>query len=645
MMNGYERGVVAQGRRLDRANIVVIGNGIAGLTAALEARRLAPDQRIVMITNQIHPTIHTPALKQFMVGKLSREQLLAYPAGTERAERIHVVTARVEEIHAQSKYVTLTGGRGFGYGSLLLATGSAPVGLADNLPGRDFDGVLTLHRLQDYLDLRRRLGEVYEAVVIGSGAHAIETVMGLVHYGVHVHWMIRGETVLSRMLDETASSMVLSRMRRAGVSLYTNTEVLGIVGRIGCVAGVITNTQQMIPCQLVIACTGTQAVSTLAQRCTLPMECGRGIKVDNQLRTSVPDVYAAGDVAALQDPITGDYETRALWYAAVTQGRAAAASMLGTGDQQSFGVQWHATQLGDLSMLTVGNPLLATDPTKHITTLTDSSSSGYRRITLLGERLIGYLSLGQGQPDSLAIKRIIDEGHSVGSITKALLKGTFDARSYLSQQQSHAVQSLLTSGRLPALAAPTSSTPLIAPHATHDMSTATGAMSRAITGAINRPATSSVENSSGTHARDEHERNRRQTDPLASIPSLPSIAHMSQESASQSAERTDRRETGPLQAFEEEELTPFTGKLTAQSGVGRVIDSTLVPVVPVQAHRTQSGKLWSYILGEHSQRERLQPIYKQEEKRETKPEKPQKQGKSSGLWAYSDYEERKGKER
>src|SRR5258708_7651932 len=186
MMSMYQRAAVAAQRQLsnahlDGADIVIIGNGIAGLTAAVEARRMAPDKRIVIVTDQIHPTINTPALKQFAIAKLTREQLLAYPAGTERRERIHLVTGRVEEVHANSKYVTLSGGRGFGYESLLIATGSAPGGLPADLPGRDFDGVMTLHRLQDYLDLRRRLGEVSEAVVVGGGVHAIETVMGLLY--------------------------------------------------------------------------------------------------------------------------------------------------------------------------------------------------------------------------------------------------------------------------------------------------------------------------------------------------------------------------------------------------------------------------------------------------------------------------------
>src|SRR6202451_3579416 len=92
-------------KNVDSADIVIIGNGIAGLTAAVEARRLAPDKRVVVITGQSHPTINTPALKQFAIGKLDREQLLAYPAGTEQAHLIHVINARVEEIHAHQKYI------------------------------------------------------------------------------------------------------------------------------------------------------------------------------------------------------------------------------------------------------------------------------------------------------------------------------------------------------------------------------------------------------------------------------------------------------------------------------------------------------------------------------------------------------------
>ena len=322
------RGMTEQNKlnSVDSAEIVIAGNGIAGLTAAVEARRLAPDKRIVIITEQSHPTISTPALKQFAIAKLTREQLLAYPAGTERSQRIHVINARVEEIHAQNNYVSLSGERSFGYESLLIATGSAATGLPANLPGRDFDGVLTLHRLNDYLDMGRRLSEVEDAVVIGGGLHAIETVVSLLYWGIGVHWLIRSDTFLPRMLDRPASDMVLERIQRAGAKVYTETETIGIVGRVGAVAGVVTNQHQLLPCQLVLVCTGTTPVTSLATHCDLSMKHKCGILVDDQLRTSVRNIYAAGDVAALQDPQTGKYAPRAQWYAAVLQGRIAAAA-------------------------------------------------------------------------------------------------------------------------------------------------------------------------------------------------------------------------------------------------------------------------------------------------------------------------------
>jgi NAD(P)H-nitrite reductase large subunit len=432
------------------ADIVIVGNGIAGLTAAIEARRFAPDIRIAMITEQCHPTINTPALKQFVMGKLDREQLLAYPVGTERAQRIQIIHGRVEEINAQGKYVCLSNGSTVGYGSLLLATGSVASGLPAHLPGRDFDGVLTLHRLQDYMNLRRRLSEVDEAVVIGGGAHAIETVTSLLYLGIRTYWLIRKKTCLSRALDQRAFDLLLKHIQQAGALVYTETEILGIAGNVGAVAGVVTNHHQMIPCQLVVVCTGMRPVTTLAERCTLPMmyERDEGIFVNNQLRTNVPGIYAAGDVAAIHNPQSGVHEIRAQWYSAVIEGCTAAAAMTGkmASATRTFGVPWHATRLSDLSLLTVGSPLA--DSAGSVT-LSDSFKGTYRRLTILDDRLIGYISLGQVQADGLAIKRLIDEGVSIGAVKEALLKGHFDARKYFSQQSSISVRELATSGKLP----------------------------------------------------------------------------------------------------------------------------------------------------------------------------------------------------
>lgn len=594
-LEGVHRNMDTQKASLDSADIVIIGNGIAGLTAALETRKLAPDKRIVMITDQSHPTINTPALKQFAIAKLTREQLLAYPAGTERENRIHIVNAHVEEIHARSKYVTLRGNRGFGYNSLLIAAGSKAQGIPEHIPGREFDGVLTLHRLQDYLDLRRRLGEVSEAVVVGGGVHAIETVMGLRHWGIRVHWLIRGSTFMRNILDEPASDMVLDRIRRQGVVIHTQTEIMGIVGRVGVVAGVITNQQQMLPCQLVLACTGTKPVTTLAEHSSIPLKQKNGIIVDDKLRSSVRDIYAAGDVAALLNPQTGHYEPRAQWYAATFQGKIAGAMLAGYKElaNQPFGVSWHATHLGNLSMLTVGEPL---SEDEKVMVLTDTSQGGYRRLAVSNDHLVGYLALGPKQPDSLAIKRIIDEGHSIRGITKALLKGNFDARSYLSQLRSKAAAGIITTGKLPQI--------MQDPPSEIEFRPITGQLSQ-------EPTTGEIQPVAAALPVPQAEPIYMEDEPNPFTGNLPAIA---QHIADNFAESNATRITGEQDIYTEEP-SPFTGNLPA---LGRQDTASPMPqhttgaqnflaYSPISAgsqqfkgnihtgkHKVPTHKLWSY---------------------------------------------------
>jgi NAD(P)H-nitrite reductase large subunit/ferredoxin len=421
------------GARGDRADLVIIGNGIAGMTAAIEARKLEPRMRIVIVTAQNHPTINTPVLKQFTVGGLSREQLAAYPLGTERTLGLEMLHARVTHIRAADNELVFADGSTYGYQSLLIATGSRPVSLPATLPGYDLDGVLTLHRLPDYLSLVRRLqvrgeGEVREVVVVGGGIHAGETVESLLRRGLVVHWLLRRDRVYSRVLDKRASDLALEHFRHQGAHIWQRTELVGIIGLIGCVTGVATTQHEHLSCQLVLFCTGTVPALELARACDSPLETARGIQVDTRLATSLTGVYAAGDVAALKNPWTGGYETRAQWAAAVEQGRRAALSVTGRDEHppRSFGAPWHATLLGDLALLTVG----MTRESNDTEALTHEQDGGYYRMTVRQNQLIGYLALGPRPVDGVGIKRLIDEGIPWADAAESLLTGTFEAHTF-----------------------------------------------------------------------------------------------------------------------------------------------------------------------------------------------------------------------
>src|SRR5579884_718692 len=295
MMNISQEGIHRQAGETDHATCVIIGNGIAGMSAAVRMRQYEPDLPITVITQQNHPTVNTPTLKELLLGTVTKEQMLAFPIGTERDQHIDMIHAQVERIDLAEKSIIFSNGGSYGYESLLIVTGSRPTRQAP-LPGYDLDGVMTLHRLRDYLALTRylRTGEASEVVVVGGGVHASETVTGLLRRGLAVHWLIRGGRFYTRMLDHRTSEIALEHFQQMGARIWLETEIGGIVGKIGEVAGVITTRDEFIPCQLVLFCVGTTPVMALAEACDPPLAHDRGILVDDALQTSVPEIYAAG---------------------------------------------------------------------------------------------------------------------------------------------------------------------------------------------------------------------------------------------------------------------------------------------------------------------------------------------------------------
>lgn len=425
-----------------QADILITGNGIAGCVAAMEARRYAPEARIVLVTEQPHPTINTPALKHFGAGLLDLDQLLAFPAGNERKFGVRTITQRAERIDPGARVVYLANGQALTYGRLLLATGSVPTGLPETCPGRGFDGVLTLHTLRDYLDLRRRLPTTERAVVIGGGTHAAETALILAHRGVRVTWLVRGRTILSSLLDEAASDVVLAALRREEVEIRLETAISGVVGRVGTVAGVLTEAGEYIPCQMVVAAVGVRPALDLLQGSTsLDRNAGKsGLPVDHHLRTHLPYVYAAGAVAAMVDPQSGKLGARPEWYFAVQQGRLAGAALADAAipsgaERGAMGSFWHATHLGRAGIVVAGAPLLTPRDNADYEVLVNRGTRFYRRAVLHRNRLVGYLAVGGGLPAGLALKRMVDEHIPADDLRGQLLAEESDLQSALAERR------------------------------------------------------------------------------------------------------------------------------------------------------------------------------------------------------------------
>jgi NAD(P)H-nitrite reductase large subunit len=426
-------------------DVLIVGNGIAGSIAAMEMRRHAPTRDVLIVTEQNHPTINTPALKQFGAGKLDTIQLLAFPTGTERQHGVGVLQQRVERLDVGARLAHLSNGQSIKYRRLLLATGSQPMGLPASCPGRDFDGVITLHRLRDYLDLRRRLAGSGSAIVVGGGYHAAETAMLIKQCGVAVTWLIRGRSLASQLLDTAASDLVLRQIRRRGVDVRLETEVVGVVGKIGTAAGVVTSHGEFIHGDVIVVCTGVRPATDLARTAGLVPDATHGLPVDERLRTAAPNVWAAGDVASVPDPQTARRTTRAQWYFAYQQGCLAAADLAGIPiwrevASAALGAFWHSTQLGGLSVMVAGAPALTERDCPGVEVLTNDRGSFYRRIAIRQGQLVGYAAIGETGPNGLAIKRLIDEQIDITTIRNQLLAEDFDVRAFLTTSRLRALK-------------------------------------------------------------------------------------------------------------------------------------------------------------------------------------------------------------
>jgi NADPH-dependent 2,4-dienoyl-CoA reductase/sulfur reductase-like enzyme len=425
---------------VERFSYVIVGNGIAGVTAAETLRVEDSLADITVIADNSFPVYNRPALKDFLAGRVSEDKLWMRPKSFYQDHQIRFFMERVVGIHAGRHSVQLQSGRQVGYNRLLLATGARARRLS--CPGANLAGVSTLHAVADYQKVLNRLGYVRRIVVIGSGPLALETVEILHHRGYQVTHLLRHRTLWSEVLDKTASDLVLQQEWRDGVDVGIEEEIAEIVGRNGQVTGVVTTSGAHIPCEMVIVAIGIEPVLEYINESGI--DCGRGVRVDGCMRTSARDIYAAGDVAEVTGAVTGRTRIIGQWYPAIQQGRAAAYSMLdmldtsrlphpcmGSGAYLNsvttmflYGLDFAAVGLTNMPEESQGYQEIVADPNPYV----------YRKALLKDGIPVGMLSLGE-RKDALVFKRAIDHTVNLLPIASRLFAGDFKLADWLDQQK------------------------------------------------------------------------------------------------------------------------------------------------------------------------------------------------------------------
>lgn len=329
---------------------LIVGTGAAGIAAAEAIRRADARGDILLVGEEAPGYYSRPGLAYYLTGEVPEQSLFPFTQNDFDRLRLRRLHARVTDLQTQAHEVVLADGRHLPYDRLLLATGSLAVKLP--LPGIDLDGVVKLDDLDDARRILKRCRRRRTAVVVGGGITALEIVEGVRVRHMLTHYLLRGERYWSNVLDETESRIVEHRLQEEGVRIHHHTEVSEILGKRGRVAGVLTQDGRHIDCDLVAIAIGVRPRIELAEGAGLATD--RGIKVDEYLQTSAPDVFAAGDIAQVFDPFSGKAVLDTLWSVAVAQGRIAGRNMAGQATPYHKSVPFNVTRLAGLTTTIVG---------------------------------------------------------------------------------------------------------------------------------------------------------------------------------------------------------------------------------------------------------------------------------------------------
>jgi 3-phenylpropionate/trans-cinnamate dioxygenase ferredoxin reductase subunit len=342
---------------------VIVGASLAGAKAAETLRTMGFDGRIVMCGAETERPYERPELsKKYLRAEHERDRLYVHDEGFYAAQQIELRTAtQVDEINPAASELTLASGERLQYDGLLIATGAEPRRLT--LPGAELEGVHYLRTLADADALREHASRSGSLVVIGAGWIGSEVAASARELGLEVTVIEPQSVPLERVLGKQLGGVYRDVHTDHGVRMLLGTGVDALEGD-GKVQRVRTSDGQTIDADLVVVGVGVVPRTELAERAGLAVD--NGILVDERLQSSVPGIWAAGDVANHLHPLFGQRVRVEHWANALNQGPAAARSMLGGSapyeripyffsDQYDVGMEYSGYARADDEVLVRGN--------------------------------------------------------------------------------------------------------------------------------------------------------------------------------------------------------------------------------------------------------------------------------------------------
>ena len=366
---------------------VILGNGPAGVIAAEMIRKRAPHDQIVMIGCEDAPPYSRMAIPYLLMGNIQE-------SGTYlRKEVDHFEKLKIEQVRAKASSIDLKAkkleleGQSISFDKLLIATGSVPI--QPPIPGMDLPGVHPCWTLEDARAIAKLAKPGSRVLQMGAGFIGCIILEALASRKVELTVVEMGDRMVPRMMTSVAGGMIKKWVQEQGVKVFTDTKVESIAKADSSLKVTLSN-GKAFEVDLVISATGVKPNIAFLKSSGLEMHTG--ILVNEQMQTSHPDVYAAGDVTESIDFSTGERSVNAIQPNAAEQARIAAISMTG-GDAQSLGAL-QINILDTLGLISSSFGLWAGAKGGSHIELVDPTAYKYLRLEFLGDVLVGATCVG-----------------------------------------------------------------------------------------------------------------------------------------------------------------------------------------------------------------------------------------------------------
>lgn len=332
------------------AKVVIIGNGVAGVTCARHIRKLSNDE-IVIISAESDFFYSRTALMYIYMGHLTYEQTKPYEDFFWKKNKIDLVRGFVAKIDTPNKKLFLDNGSEISYDKLVIATGSKPNKFG--WKGQDYAGVVGMYSLQDLEQIENFTKQINHAVIVGGGLIGIELTEMLHSRQIPVTFLVRESSYMSNLIPTQEGNLIEKHILNHGIDLKMNTELNEILcDENGRVSGVITNKNEKIDCQFVGLTVGVSPNIDFLKGSEVATN--RGVLVNEFFETNVESVYAIGDCAELNFNREGLPNVEQLWYTGKMHGEVLANNICGNRLKYNRGVLFNSAKFFDIEWHTYG---------------------------------------------------------------------------------------------------------------------------------------------------------------------------------------------------------------------------------------------------------------------------------------------------